>query len=152
MNKIENENKVEKSLRNSKLFKDALARAQAGSYDKELDEARADGSLQGTSTRLPLLKVTEVFSIRKHFSLAEGKNYFKLYKEKFYIENPGSNYFDTVNATVYRSVVAQREEGDAKWAAAVGAHLGIEVEDQSKTEAVKEAPKKRGRPPKKTTA
>ena len=96
--------------------------------------------------------MTEVFSIRKHFSIAEGKDYFKLYKEKFYIENPGSNYFDTVNATVYRSVVAQQEEGDAKWAAAVGAHLGIEVEGKGKAEAVKEAPKKRGRPSKKTAA
>ena len=152
MNPIVTENKVEKSLRNSKEFQAVLARASKGDYDKELQDAREDGSLEGTSSRLPLLKVTEIWTIRKAFSIEKGEHLFKLYKEKFYVENPGSNYFDTVNATVYRLVVAQQEEGDAKWAAAVGAHLGIEVEGKGKAEAVKEAPKKRGRPSKKTAA
>ena len=128
MNPIKKENKVEKSLRNTKEFAAVLARAQKGEFDKELQDARDNGELQGTSGRLPLLKVTEVWSIRKHFSLDTGTDYFKLYKEKFYVENPGSHYFETVNPVIYRSVVAQREEGDAEWAKNVGAHLGIQVE------------------------
>ncbi len=133
MNPIVKENKVEKSIRNSEMFQAVLARAQKGDFDKELDQAREDGDLQGTSTRLPLLKVTEIWSIRKHFSIAKGSEYFQLYKEKFYIENPGSNYFDTVNPSVYRLVVAQAETGDEEWAAAVSAHLNVDVEvDESK--------------------
>lgn len=128
MNTITNENKVEKSLRNSKAFKEALKRAQKGEFDKELEGARENGELVGTSQRLPLLKVTEIWSLRKHFSLEIGKKYYQLYKEKFYIENPGSNYFETVNPTVYRMVVSQKEKGDKDWAGAVAAHLGIEVE------------------------
>ena len=128
MNTITNENKVEKSLRNSKAFKEALKRAQKGEFDKELEDARENGELVGTSQRLPLLKVTEIWSLRKHFSLEIGKEYCQLYKEKFYIENPGSNYFDTVNPTVYRMVVSQKEKGDKDWADAVAAHLGIKVE------------------------
>lgn len=133
MNPIVKENKVEKSIRNSEMFQAVLARAQKGDFDKELDQAREDGDLQGTSTRLPLLKVTEIWSIRKHFSIKTGSEYFQLYKEKFYIENPGSNYFDTVNPSVYRLVVAQAETGDEQWAAAVSAHLNVDVEvDESK--------------------
>ena len=141
MNPIVTENKVEKSLRNSKEFQAVLARASKGDYDKELQVAREDGSLEGTSSRLPLLKVTEIWTIRKAFSIEKGEHFFKLYKEKFYVENPGSNYFDTVNPVVYRAVVAQKEVGDAKWATAVGNHLGVPVE------ANEAAPKKRGRKP-----
>ena len=65
MNPIVTENKVEKSLRNSKEFQAVLARASKGDYDKELQDAREDGSLEGTSSRLPLLKVTEIWTIRK---------------------------------------------------------------------------------------
>lgn len=128
MNTITNENKVEKSLRNSKAFKEALKRAQKGEFDKELEDARENDELVGTSQRLPLLKATEIWSLRKRFSLEIGKEYYQLYKEKFYIENPGSNYFDTVNPTVYRMVVSQKEKGNKDWADAVAAHLGIEVE------------------------
>lgn len=128
MNTITNENKVEKSLRNSKLFKEALKRAQKGEFDKELEDARENGELVGTSQRLPLLKVTEIWSLRKNFSLEMGTEYYQLYKEKFYIENPGSNYFETVNPTVYRMVVSQKEKGNKNWADAVAAHLDIEVE------------------------
>lgn len=144
MNEIVNENKVEKSLRNSKEFAAVLARATKGDFDKELDAAREEG-LAGTSCRLPLLKVIEIWSIRKHFSLKTGSNYFKLYKEKFYVENPGSNYFETVSPTVYRKVVAQAEEGDAEWATAVANHLGIAAEVNESTTAEKRG---RGRPKK----
>ena len=78
---------------------------------------------------LPLLKITEVFTLRKFFSIELGKEYYQLYKEKFYIENPGSNYFDTVNDTVYRKVVAQHEKGDKEWAEAVSAHLNVQIEE-----------------------
>ena len=144
MNEIVKENKVEKSLRNSKAFADVLARASKGHFDKELDVARAEG-LEGTRSRLPLLKVTEIWTIRKHFSIEKGTDYFKLYKEKFYVENPGSNYFETVSPTVYRTVVAQSEEGDAKWATAVANHLGIASEVDESKPAAKRAP---GRPKK----
>lgn len=140
MNKIENENKIEKSIRNSELFKSVLERATKGDFDKELSAAREEGSLAGTATRLPLLKVTEIWTIRKKFSIEKGTDYFQLYKEKFYIENPGSNYADTVSPTVYRDVVAQRETGDAKWAAAVSKHMKIPAE---LSEAKKPAAKKK---------
>ena len=145
MNPIVKENKVEKSLRNSKEFANVLARATKGDFDKELDSAREEGALQGTRSRLPLLKVTEIWTIRKHFSIEKGTDYFKLYKEKFYVENPGSNYFETVSPTVYRTVVAQSEEGDAKWATAVANHLGIASEVDESKPAAKRAP---GRPKK----
>ena len=133
LNPINNENKVEKSIRNTKEFEAVLARAQAGDYDKELDDARTEGDIQGTRNRLPLLKVTEHWSIRKHFSIEKGEDYFQLYKEKFYVENPGSNYFETVNPVVYRTVVSQKEKGDAKWAKAVAANLDIPAElDEAK--------------------
>lgn len=135
MNDIQNENKVEKSFRNSKAFKEVIARAQKGKFDKELDAAREEGCLEGTRTRLPLLKVTEIWTIRKLFSLEAGADYYQLYKEKFYVENPGSNYFETVNPTIYRKVVAQKEKGNKEWAKAVAAHLNIEVEGGVEEEA-----------------
>lgn len=150
MNPIENENKVEKSVRNSKAFQAAFARASKGEFDKELDKAREAGELQGTSTRLPLLRVQEIWTIRRKFSIEKGENYFKLYKEKFYIENPGSNNFDTVSPTVYRTVVAQKEQGDAKWAKAVGEHLNVPVEANEATPKAKPAPKRGQGRPKKT--
>lgn len=134
MNPIHDENKVEKSIRNSEKFQETLARALNGEYDQELNEARESGDLMGTSTRLPLLKVTEIFTIRRKFSLEMGKEYFQLYKEKFYIENPGSNYFETVKDTIYRAVVAQKEKGDQEWAEAVSARLGIEIEGEEEVE------------------
>ena len=130
MNPITNENKIEKSIRNSEKFLSTLARAASAEFDVELTDARESGELQGTSTRLPLLKVTELFTIRKKFSLEQGKNYYQLYKEKFYIENPGSNYFETVKDTIYRTVVAQKETGDLEWAKAVAEHMDIEVEGE----------------------
>lgn len=130
MNPITNENKIEKSIRNSEKFLSTLARAASAEFDVELTDARETGELLGTSTRLPLLKVTELFTIRKKFSLEQGKNYYQLYKEKFYIENPGSNYFETVKDTIYRSVVAQKETGDIEWAKAVAEHMDIEVEGE----------------------
>ena len=134
MNPIHDENKVEKSIRNSDKFQETLARALGGEYDLELDEARDTGELLGTSTRLPLLKVTEVFTLRRKFSLAKGADYFQLYKEKFYIENPGSNYFETVRDNIYRSVVAQKETGDLEWATNVANRLNIEIEGEEETE------------------
>lgn len=139
MNPIPNENKVEKSFRNTKAFKELFERASKGEFDQELSEARENG-LEGTSSRLPLLKVTEIWSIRKHFSIASSQDYYKLYKEKFYINNPGSNYVETVDPTIYRKVVAQSEEGDKKWAKAVSAHLGVEVEGAATAEPATETP------------
>ena len=131
MNPITNENKIEKSIRNSEKFLSTLARAASAEFDVELTDARETGELLGTSTRLPLLKVTELFTIRKKFSLEQGKNYYQLYKEKFYIENPGSNYFETVDDTIYRKVVAQKEKGDLKWATAVSERLDIALEGET---------------------
>lgn len=143
MNPIHDENKVEKSIRNSDKFQDTLSRAIQGEFDVELDNARAEGDLVGTSVRLPLLKVTEFFTLRKKFSLELGQDYYQLYKEKFYIENPGSNYFETVDDTVYRKVVAQKEKGDLQWATAVSDRLAIDVEGEevetTPTEATPEA-------------
>lgn len=129
MNNIVKENKVEKAIRNSDKFKQTLKRASKGEFDVELQDARDEGTLEGTSVRLPLLKITEIFTLRKFFSIELGKEYYQLYKEKFYIENPGSNYFDTVNDTVYRKVVAQNEKGDKEWAEAVSAHLNVQIEE-----------------------
>ena len=129
MNNIVKENKVEKAIRNSDKFKQTLKRASKGEFDVELQDARDEGTLEGTSVRLPLLKITEIFTLRKFFSIELGKEYYQLYKEKFYIENPGSNYFDTVNDTVYRKVVAQHEKGDKEWAEAVSAHLNVQIEE-----------------------
>ena len=119
-----NENKVEKSIRNSKEFKEALERAMKGEFDKDIDSAKG----------LNFLKVYENWTIRKMFSLERGEDYYKLYKEVFYVENPGKYYFDTVNPTIYRRIAGQHEEGDKKWANAVAKHLGIKIVDDSKAE------------------
>ena len=120
-----NENKVEKSIRNSKEFKEALERAMKGEFDKNIDSA----------TGLNFLKVYENWTIRKIFSLEKGEDYYKLYKEVFYIENPGKHYFDTVNPTIYRRIAAQHEQGDKNWAEAVAKHLGIKIiGDETKKE------------------
>lgn len=112
-----NENKVEKSLRNSKEFATALERAQKGEFDVDVT------SVCGAD----LLKVTERWSIRKQFSLAEGKDYYKLYKEVFYLENPHKYYFETVQPKIYRRIATQKEQGDKDWATAVAKHLNIEI-------------------------
>lgn len=112
-----NENKVEKSLRNTKEFMDAINRVAKGEFDEDIDDA----------TNMPYLKVAEKWSIHKHFSLEEGKDYYQLYKEVFYIENPGKYYFETVEPTIYRRISRQHENGDIEWAKAVAAHLGIKI-------------------------
>ena len=111
------ENKVEKSLRNSKAFKDVLKKASEGKFDIDVTDVCGED----------LLKVTEIWSIRKMFSLEEGKDYYKLYKEVFYIENPHKYYFETVNPTIYRRISGQKEQGDKEWADAVSKHLGIQI-------------------------
>lgn len=111
------ENKIEKALRNSKEFNKALVRATKGEFDEDLKDA----------TNMPLLKVTEKFSIREIFSIEEGKTYFKLYKEVYYLENPGKKYFDTVDPTVYRRIASQHEQGDEKWAKAVSKEYNIDI-------------------------
>lgn len=114
------ENKVEKSIRNSEAFKNALERAQKGEYDKDVTDVCGED----------LLKVTERWSIRKMFSLAEGKDYYKLYKEVFYVENPHKYYFETVNPDIYRRISGQKEQGDKEWADAVAKHLGINIVEE----------------------
>lgn len=112
-----NENKVEKSLRNSKAFADVLKKAQKGEFDKDIDDAcGAD-----------FLKVTEIWSIRKRFSIELGKEYYKLYKEVFYVEDPHKYYFETVTPTIYRRISAQKEQGNKEWADAVAKYLGIAI-------------------------
>ena len=126
MNGINNENKIDKSVRNSEQFQDALARAICGEFDKEIsDKPEGFG-------RLPLLKVHEQFSLRKGFCLETGNDYFQLMKEVFYIENPGSNYFETVSPTVYRRVAKQHESGDLDWAKRVAKHYDLQ-EPKNKT-------------------
>ena len=114
------ENKVEKSLRNSKAFKDVLHRAAKGEFDEDVTDVCGED----------LLKVTEIWSIRKMFSLEEGKDYYKLYKEVFYVENPHKYYFDTVEPTIYRRISGQKEQGDKEWADAVAKHLGINIVEE----------------------
>ena len=104
-----NENKVEK----------AINRVAKGEFDENIEDA----------TNLPFLKVAEKWSIHKHFSLEEGKEYYQLYKEVFYIENPGKYYFETVEPTIYRRISRQHESGDIEWAKAVAAHLNIKIAD-----------------------
>lgn len=146
MNGINNENKIDKSVRNSEQFQDALARAICGEFDKEIsDKPEGFG-------RLPLLKVHEQFSLRKGFCLETGNDYFQLMKEVFYIENPGSNYFETVSPTVYRRVAKQHESGDLDWAKRVAKHYDLPVaEFESEVIEVEEPKKKTKTTAKKTT-
>lgn len=111
------ENKIQKSYRNTREFKNALNRALMGGYDEDIDDA----------TGAPFLKVCERWTIRKIFSIETGEDYFKLYKEVYYIENPGKYYFEEVNPTIYRRIAAQHEEGDRKWAEAVSKHENIQI-------------------------
>ena len=112
-----NENKVEKSIRNSKEFAKAIERAKKGEFDVDIDDV----------TGADLLKITEKWSIRKQFSLAEGKHFYKLYKEVFYIENPHKYYFETVDPTVFRRIASQKETGDKEWADAVAKEMKIDI-------------------------
>ena len=111
------ENKIQKSYRNTREFKTALNRALMGGYDEDIDDA----------TGAPFLKVCERWTIRKIFSIETGEDYYKLYKEVYYIENPGKYYFEEVNPTIYRRIAAQHEEGDRKWAEAVSKHENIQI-------------------------
>lgn len=112
-----NENKIQKSDRNNTILHNALNRAKKGDFDEDINDA----SFQD------YLKVYERFSIREMFSLKEGKTYFKLYKEVFYINDPHKYYFETVEPTVYRRIAAQKEEGDKEWADAVAKEMNIEI-------------------------
>ena len=137
MNQINNENKIDKSVRNSEQFQDALARAICGEFDKEIsDKPEGFG-------RLPLLKVHEQFSLRKGFCLESGNDYFQLMKEVFYIENPGSNYFETVSPTVYRRVAKQHEQGDLEWAKRVAKHYDLTLAEFEGDVIEVEEPKKK---------
>ena len=111
------ENKIQKSVRNTREFKTALNRALMGGYDEDIEDA----------TGAPFLKVCERWTIRKIFSIETGEDYYKLYKEVYYIENPGKYYFEEVNPTIYRRIAAQHEEGDRKWAEAVSKHENIQI-------------------------
>ena len=111
------ENKIQKSVRNTREFKNALNRALMGGYDEDIDDA----------TGAPFLKVCERWTIRKIFSLETGEDYYKLYKEVYYIENPGKYYFEEVDPTIYRRIAAQHEEGDRQWAEAVSKHENIPI-------------------------
>lgn len=115
-NNIE-ENKIEKSLRNSEAFKNALDRASKGDFDEDLQSA----------TNMDLLKVTEKFVIREIFSLEKGTTYFKLYKEVYYVEDPHKYYFDTVNPSVYRRIAGQKETGDKEWAKRIAKEYGCAI-------------------------
>lgn len=113
-----NENKIEKSIRNTKAFKVALNRAAKGDFDEDVSSV----------TNEDLLKVTERWTIRKQFNLAEGKHFYKLYKEVFYIQDPHKYYFEEVcDPTVYRRISGQKETGDKDWANAVSKETGISI-------------------------
>lgn len=112
-----NENKIQKSARNNTILANALKRAKKGDFDEDLNEVKG----------MDLLKVTEIFSIREIFSIEEGKTFFKLYKEVFYINDPHKYYFETVEPTVYRRISGQHEQGDEDWAKAVAKEMGIEI-------------------------
>lgn len=114
------ENKIAKSVRNTREFKNALNRALQGGYDEDVADV----------TGADLLKVCERWSIRKIFSLEKGEDYYKLFKEVFYIENPHKYYFEEVNPTIYRRLAPQHEEGDRKWADAVALHENIAIIDK----------------------
>ena len=114
---IKEENKIEKSLRNSEAFKNALHRASRGNFDEDLESA----------TNMDLLKVTEKWNIREIFSLEKGSTYFKLYKEVYYIENPHKYYYDTVEPTVYRRIAGQKETGDKKWAERIAQEFNCDI-------------------------
>lgn len=107
------ENKVEKSIRNMKAFHDAIKRAKKGEFDIDVTSVK----------KQELLKIEERWSLRKAFDIAQGKHYYKLFKEVFYINDPQKKYFDQVEPTVYRRVVAQKEHGDRQWAEAVAQEL-----------------------------
>lgn len=111
------ENKVEKSLRNTKAFHDAIKRAEKGDYDEDIT----------TSNKRNLLKVAEKWTIRKAFSITSGEHYYKLYKEVFYLNDPQKKYFDTVEPTVYRRIAAQKEHGNYEWAKAVAEQLNATI-------------------------
>lgn len=115
--KLMNENKSDKSKRNNELLNAALARAQKGDFDEDIE----------SQAGMDLLKVYERFSIHEQFSLEKGKPYFKLYKEVFYMNDPHKRYYDTVEDKVYRRIAAQHEEGDEEWAKAVAKELKIEI-------------------------
>lgn len=128
---IKEENKIEKSLRNSKAFQNALHRAAKGDFDEDLESA----------TNMDFLKVTEKWNIREIFSLEKGTTYFKLYKEVYYVEDPHKYYFDTVEPTVYRRISGQKETGDKKWAERIAHEFGCDITYRV-TKAKKSAAKK----------
>lgn len=111
------ENKIQKSFRNSNEFTKALSRAIKGAFDEDIECA----------TGADLLKVYEKWTIRKIFSIELGEDYYKLYKEVFYIEDPHKYYFEEVNPTIYRRIAPQHEEGDREWADNVAKHYKIEI-------------------------
>lgn len=130
---IKEENKIEKSLRNSEAFNNALARAKKGDFDEDLESA----------TNMELLKITEIWNIREIFDLATGKTYFKLYKEVYYVEDPHKYYFDTVEPTVYRRISGQKETGDKKWAERIAQEYGCDI--TYRVGKAKKAPAKKSR-------
>lgn len=111
------ENKIQKSIRNTREFKAALNRALMGSYDEDIEDATGED----------FLKVCERWTIRKIFSLELGEDYYKLYKEVYYIEDPHKYYFEEVTPTIYRRLAAQHEEGDRQWAINVSKHENIAI-------------------------
>lgn len=111
------ENKIQKSVRNTREFKTALNRALMGEYDEDIESATGED----------FLKVTERWTIRKIFSLELGDNYYKLWKEVFYIDDPHKYYFDVVNPTIYRRLAPQHEEGDKEWAERVSKAMNIAI-------------------------
>lgn len=114
------ENKIQKSVRNTREFKRALNRALLGEYDEDIESA----------TGADYLKVTERWTIRKIFSLELGDNYYKLWKEVFYIDDPHKYYFEEVNPTIYRRLAPQHEEGDREWAERVAKAMNISIVEE----------------------
>lgn len=111
------EDKIQKSLRNTSEFNKALERANKGDFDVDTNDATGED----------FLKVTEKWTIRKEFNLNEGKHYYRLWKEVFYIQNPHKYYFDVVEPTVYRRIAKQSEHGDIEWAKSVSKERNVPI-------------------------
>lgn len=122
------DDKISKSIRNSKKLHKAINNAIAGKKYKDIE----------TQKGMDLLKVNEIFTIRRRFSI--GKHaatdkagfYYQLFKEVFYIDNPGKEYVEEagVKPTVYRRIAVQTEAGDREWAETLAKHIDAELIDE----------------------
>lgn len=113
------ENKIDKTTRNNTLLADLISKAMKGEHTVDVSKDAIHGA--------DLLKVSERFTIRKQFCIESGQDYYKLYKEVFYIDNPHKYYAETVSQDIYRRIAEQHESGNKDWAKAVAEHYNISI-------------------------